>query len=353
MSDELGLNGRNSHGCSPGPFRRQRPPGERQHTAKVRIMKSWLKFLTIRTDARRAFTLIEVLVVIVIVAVLVGLTLAAVQASREAARQSQCANNLKQIGLAIQEYASVHNILPLGYGGGGNGISFLVAILPYAGQSPLYNSVNMLTSQSQTVMRATISIYLCPSDGARRTNPLGATNYAGNQGSGVQDFGYNGAFSRDKSVGYQNFPDGTSQTAEAGEWLTGRNTGAVRDPVRSVFMTPVPYPSKGQLALFCRSCTSLDIVSAPLSPMVVGVPWTHGDFGHSLYTHVMPIDQHTCLNGSMHQEGAWTAKSNHGDSVNVLFADAHVRRVNKSIALSVWRALGSRDGAELIAAGSY
>ena len=92
---------------------------------------------------RRGFTLIELLVVIAIIAVLIALLLPAVQAAREAARRSQCVNNLKQIGLAMHNYHSSINALPWDHGPGGwNEWSSLVMLLPYMEQQPLFNSIN-------------------------------------------------------------------------------------------------------------------------------------------------------------------------------------------------------------------
>ena len=111
---------------------------------------------------RRGFTLIELLVVIAIIAVLIALLLPAVQSAREAARRSQCVNNLKQIGLSIHNYHSTNDALPPGgevrSGGKAGGYNFSgadawsngpqnfgmkVRLLPYMEQQPLYNAVNM------------------------------------------------------------------------------------------------------------------------------------------------------------------------------------------------------------------
>src|SRR5690348_18426173 len=98
--------------------------------------------------ARRGFTLIELLVVIAIIAVLIALLLPAVQQAREAARRTQCRNNLKQIGLALHNYSSSHTVFPFGKGPSYSGVpvyarwSQHAMILPYLDQGPLYNTLN-------------------------------------------------------------------------------------------------------------------------------------------------------------------------------------------------------------------
>ena len=92
-------------------------------------------------SGKRGFTLIELLVVIAIIAVLIALLLPAVQAAREAARRAQCVNNLKQIGLAMHGYHDVENVLPPGKKGCCWG-TWLVFVLPYLEQQPLYNAWN-------------------------------------------------------------------------------------------------------------------------------------------------------------------------------------------------------------------
>ena len=220
---------------------------------------------------RRAFTLIELLVVIAIIAVLIALLLPAVQQAREAARRTQCRNNLHQLGLAVHNYLDAHRCFPQaivsasidfsgcyatcaagGYDstGAGQRTSWLTMILPYMDEQALYNAVNMsrrMIDNSEglantTVMRATLSQYLCPS----ATNPSAPSgnkayfNYAGVDGSwycGHTGYGtsHYGVFSNIWSPDPGPLPtstergrgvlrlalvrDGTSQTLMAGECL--------------------------------------------------------------------------------------------------------------------------------------
>jgi len=104
------------------------------HSLEGRLMKKPARL--------KGFTLIELLVVIAIIAILIALLLPAVQQAREAARRSQCKNNLKQIGLALHNYHDVFNVFPIGANtttAGNWGISFWVSLLPYLDQAPIYN----------------------------------------------------------------------------------------------------------------------------------------------------------------------------------------------------------------------
>jgi prepilin-type N-terminal cleavage/methylation domain-containing protein/prepilin-type processing-associated H-X9-DG protein len=126
---------------------------------------------------RRGFTLIELLVVIAIIAVLIALLLPAVQAAREAARRSQCVNNLKQLALAAQNYHDTNGCFPGGsYSSPKLGsttaytmnFSHFVRMLPYFEQSPMYNAVNFsltyVHKENVTIAGVAISSLICPSD---------------------------------------------------------------------------------------------------------------------------------------------------------------------------------------------
>ena len=147
-----------------------------------------------RSRRRSAFTLIELLVVIAIIAVLIALLLPAVQQAREAARRTQCKNNLKQIGLASANYESTYSVLP----SGGKGISFALInlygfpdsfftpLLPFLDQAAVYNEFNFSLHYSNSTLSnnasaasTKITAFLCPSNPDKTPDPhgFGTTDY--------------------------------------------------------------------------------------------------------------------------------------------------------------------------------
>src|SRR5438094_9588305 len=129
-----------------------------------------------RRDDRTGFTLIELLVVIAIISVLIGLLLPAVQAAREAARRTQCVNNLKQIGLALHHYEQAYKALPPGYVSNfdalgadtGPGWGWAAMLLPQFEQSPLFHAINFNLAieapANSTARLPIVNVFLCPSD---------------------------------------------------------------------------------------------------------------------------------------------------------------------------------------------
>ncbi len=184
--------------------------------------------------------------VIAIIAILVSLLLPAVQQAREAARKSQCQNNLKQLGLAMHNYHSQHKVFPAGGAGRGTGYSTFVSLLPFLDEGALWERLtNPLTVGGVTyepfevqewdndypIWDTQLNVLLCPSDGAPDPRPTdhGQTNYAINWGdntNGVSDGNVNhtrGMFVSGKYLGLKDARDGTVSTMLFAE--IGRNNG--------------------------------------------------------------------------------------------------------------------------------
>ncbi|MGZ0163623.1 MAG: DUF1559 domain-containing protein [Planctomycetales bacterium] len=169
--------------------------------------------------AKKGFTLIELLVVIAIIAILIALLLPAVQQAREAARRSQCKNNLKQIGLALMNYHNTHktfcpgvttatvSVPPATNIGTSNYFSWTSQILPFFDQAPLYKKLNFKvhfstatgTPNNAALVSTILTVVRCPSDSGPDQDPAGGTlgtpavanmgtsNYVGNYGIGMPD----------------------------------------------------------------------------------------------------------------------------------------------------------------------
>jgi prepilin-type N-terminal cleavage/methylation domain-containing protein len=189
------------------------------------------------TAPREGFTIIELLVVISIIGVLIALLMPAIQASREAARRSQCLNNLKQFGVALHTYVTTVDSFPIGYlswdtpsGGLAPGWAWSSAILPQMEQGPVYQAININLpielAANDTARSAALAVYICPGDTGERSfqansslrhGPVAAQaiNYAANgaDGSAVG----NGLFRRNKSVRPRDVYDGLSTTFAVGE----------------------------------------------------------------------------------------------------------------------------------------
>lgn len=137
--------------------------------------------MSIAPVVRRAFTLVEMLVVIAIIGVLIGLLLPAVNAAREAGRRMTCSNNLKQLGLAMTSYENTYKIFPINWGDETSGAtdasafvghSWLTGLLPYLEEKPTNNLIkfgapmNYATGSSNNLYaaRQALAEFVCPSD---------------------------------------------------------------------------------------------------------------------------------------------------------------------------------------------
>lgn len=209
----------------------------------------------IRIKPTRGFTLIELLVVIAIIAILIALLLPAVQQAREAARRSQCKNNMKQIGLAMHNYHDAYNTFPPGYitktpcssatvwsgcNQGELGVyGWGASVLPYIDQAPLYNILNMgSVTLDQNLANATvrqalqspIPVFLCPSDPGPNLNDYtsASNNYNFNVTDGTNAY----QIARSDYVMMANAWDSTTPPVYATQYGPAHGVGYANSSVR-------------------------------------------------------------------------------------------------------------------------
>ena len=337
----------------------------------------------------RGFTLIELLVVIAIIAILIALLLPAVQQAREAARRTECKNNLKQIGLGLHNYHDTFRVFPFGKGASYPGVpvyarwSQHAMILPYIDQAPLYNSIdfnfppetpgmagviNFMPpsvnpgGQNAAASRAMIPMFFCPSDSAPVGSPgwPGQNNYVANQGGWLCDRSdqpgaptdsspsevQTGVFYFLSKVRARDITDGMTQTAFFSEKRRGSGTP---DPKTDMFVISHQTTRDATYA----ACSGINPLTATPLTSKYGFSWVMGENCCTLYNHVATPNTFTCggtgFPGTMTNMAMQvTANSNHVGGVHVMMCDGSVHFCSDSVDLNVWRAVGTRAGNEVV-----
>ncbi|GIW85862.1 MAG: Ta11 non-LTR retroelement [Isosphaeraceae bacterium] len=328
-------------------------------------------------------TLVELLVALAIIGLLLGLLLPALQEARESARRIKCVGNLKQIGLGLAHYMSTHHCLPStnsptgldlkGQPYSGHYYSPLARILCELEQVSLFNSINFARIPSDavslysndTALRFSSPLFLCPSDPGPHVPGYGRVNYrfcigpTSWRGPDPRSPGSDaGPFTSHVFHPVAAFRDGLSSTICAsertqGDWMTRPFTqGDYR--LANVGNDPSLGGADEGLVI-CMSVPG-DIAHESRA----GESWLIGGFHSTDYNHsappnwrgpdcgYQPVGSDDNVHARFRQDGVFSARSRHRGGVHGLFMDGSVHLVRDSVDISVWRAIATRAGGEVI-----
>jgi prepilin-type N-terminal cleavage/methylation domain-containing protein len=349
-----------------------------------------------RRDHRQAFTLVELLVVIAIIGILVALLLPAIQAAREAARRSQCSNNLHNLALACLNYEAANKQFPVGRFEGtdsdGHTIpqwGHLARILQYTEDEAIFNMIDFRPSPpapansgpgDSLAKLQKPALFHCPSEGddqmntpaCSQTPPVwegaGRCNYRGNGGgkpgrsvqiaavAPAQDYreDNDGIFLTNIAVKMKQVTDGTSHTALYAECRLGDGDNAVITTAGDWFHISGTNQATDIIYSKCSGATP---AGGGNQWSCAGRNWVHGDYATSRYNHVMPPNAYSCTqtsSGSLtaipinEDGGAHTASSRHPGGINFATVDGGVHWASSDMDHLVWNAVGSRNGGETV-----
>jgi prepilin-type N-terminal cleavage/methylation domain-containing protein len=323
-----------------------------------------------RLAFRRGFTLIELLVVIAIIAILVALLLPAIQYVREAARRTQCQNNMHNLAVAVANYENTFKTLPpvsvLPLGQPFEPWSAHARLLPYIEQTTLANLIDFSVSSEFTAnpiaSQTRVEIYLCPSEVNDRSRPTPTLthyplNYAFNEGTW---FIYDpqtgrvgdGAFGPNKAFRFAEITDGLSNTICAAEtkafqpnlWDTNNpstlNVAPPANPAALAAYYGGTFDSNGHTEWVEGDVHETGFTTT-FTPNA-NVPYTNSGVTYSIDLTSMRDGE----SATAPTYAAITARSFHAGQINAAMLDGTIRGVSENIDLGVWRAAGTRAGSE-------
>lgn len=301
---------------------------------------------------RSGFTLVELLVVIAIIGILVALLLPAVQAARESARRTQCNNNLKQIGLAMQNHHDTYLALPAGMGPSGCCWgTWQVLILQFVEQRDLYDLYQNWGGNDATgpryssapnttnVTNRRLQAFTCPSD--QPNAPFGGLtnhNYAANWGN--TDYGQTANLN---GVLFGQAPFGISKNP-VDQKFKGRNFSWVTDGLSNTMIVAEVLQGQGSdLRGFTwwGDASGFTTYLAPNSPLPDRI-YTAG------YCNNMPRQNLPCAVSGGSTPTMFASRSRHPGGVQVAMADGSARFVTTMVDISIWRAMSTAQGGDVV-----
>jgi type II secretory pathway pseudopilin PulG len=294
---------------------------------------------------RRGFTLFQLLVILAMFAILLGLLLPAVQKVREAAARTQSANNLKQIALACHNYHDVYNGFPPGVNA--NHYSAAAHLLPYIEQDNLYKLIDFkkpMEDKANAAVRMTlIKVYLSPLDAVMTGDPnSGPTNYLFNAGAKHELKDNDGLFFLDSKVRIADITDGTSNTLLAGETVKGDGNVRALDVHRQHVRL-----KEAALAGLNDDTGVQDFKEDKNIAADRCGSWMDGRFLQGTFTTTRKMNDarpDVDCGGAGGLSGLRTFLR----GTNVSMGDGSVRFLSMNIDMNVLKALGTRNGGEVI-----
>lgn len=302
---------------------------------------------------RFGLTLVELLVALAIIGVLISLLLPAVQYAREAARNTSCKNNLKQLGLALLSYESTHRQFPMAGGAKNYGPHF--QLLPHLGEQTFFDRFDQRVSAMDDAAvdifaSAQFSFLQCPTDGANFSSTavggVGGFSYPGCASSKPQVDGWDGIFSaprigrpQGKVVAPQDVTDGLSNTVAFSEALLGDSTS----PKRILWAINEAISEPAQFDVFVWKCANISSMPGREPTPIRGKDFWFGSLPSSVYTHALNPNGESCFCQGAMQFAAASASSSHSGGVNICYADGHLAFASENTDIQIWRESASRS----------
>jgi prepilin-type N-terminal cleavage/methylation domain-containing protein/prepilin-type processing-associated H-X9-DG protein len=315
---------------------------------------------------RRGFTLIELLVVIAIIAVLIALLLPAVQAAREAARRAQCANNLKQVGVALHHYENAVGSFPPGLlsrpgpdgDNTGPGWGWASLTLSQLEQAGIYNAINfglpIEVAANQTARLTVINTFACPSDASFQARFTVVDDTTSNTAPGapicdVASSSYVGCFGKgDPSSLYPYSPTDNPPGRDNGEGLFYRNRPVTIAQITDGTSNTLAAGEKSQNLARATWTGAVSRAAVPITELQAedGLSPEGGDA--LVVAHTGELDGPNSK--PAHADQFW---SRHPGGGQFLFTDGSARFIKERRPLAVFQALATRQGGEVVSADSY